>query len=54
MRMFAAGYVIDAEKWCSFALRMIAQLERFKESYENHVSQNMHFSISTLKKEQKD
>ncbi|XP_076809830.1 testis-expressed protein 11-like [Clavelina lepadiformis] len=38
IHLFVADHVIEAEKWCALALRMLAQVERFKGSYENHMN----------------
>ena len=38
IRLYIANHVIEAEKWCALALRLLAQLERFKENYETQVS----------------
>ncbi|XP_078482673.1 testis-expressed protein 11-like isoform X2 [Ciona intestinalis] len=38
VNLFVADHVVEAEHWCAFALRVVGQLDVYKESYEKRMN----------------
>uniref|UniRef100_H2ZE26 Protein ZIP4 homolog n=1 Tax=Ciona savignyi TaxID=51511 RepID=H2ZE26_CIOSA len=38
VKLFVSDHVVEAEHWCAFALRLLAKLDLYKESYEKRMN----------------